>query len=45
MNLLFTILLSSLQKEKTQETRLLIETVLSTADVTGGHTSLQRNNT
>jgi hypothetical protein len=45
MNLLFTRLLSSLQKMKTQETRLLIETVLRTADIPGGHTSLQRNNT
>jgi len=45
MNLVFTRLLSSLQKMKTQETGLLIEIVLRTADVPDGHTSLQRNNT
>jgi hypothetical protein len=42
---LYKTLLSSLQKMKTQEARLLIEIVLRTADVPGGNTSLQRNNT
>jgi hypothetical protein len=42
---LYKRLLSSPQIMKTQEARLLIETVLRTADVPGGHTSLQRNNT